>query len=81
MEYESDAPDSDDGSICNLDYPDGPEDDVECCIVATFSEELGIPCQKPHPYVADTWTTGDLPPPPRVAGSTKRSPAGPVDAS
>ena len=34
MEYESDPPDSDDES-------------VECCIVATFSEELGSPCQNP----------------------------------
>ena len=47
MEYESDQPDSDDESICDLDDPDGPEDGVECCIVATFSEELGIPCQNP----------------------------------
>ena len=44
MEYESDPPDSDNESICDLDDPDGPEDGVECCIVATFSEELGIPC-------------------------------------
>ena len=43
MEYESDPPDSDD----DLDDPHGPEDDVECRIVATFSEELGIPCQNP----------------------------------
>ena len=58
MEYESDPPDSDNESICDLDDPDGPEDGVECCIVATFSEELGIPCQNldcpryipiPHP--------------------------------
>ena len=47
MEYESDPPDSDDESICDLDDPEGPEDSVECCIVATFSEELGIPCQNP----------------------------------
>ena len=47
MEYESDPPDSDDESICDLDDPDGSEDGVECCIVATFSEELGIPCQNP----------------------------------
>ena len=47
MEYESDPPDSDDESMCDLDDPDGPEDGVECCIVATFSEELGIPCQNP----------------------------------
>ena len=47
MEYESDPPDSDDEYICNLDHPEGPEDSVECCIVATFSEELGIPCQDP----------------------------------
>ena len=47
MEYESDPADSDDESICDLDHPDGSEDGVECCIVATFSEELGIPCQNP----------------------------------
>ena len=47
MEYESDPPDSDDESICDLDDPEGPEHSVECCIVATFSEELGIPCQNP----------------------------------
>ena len=47
MEYESDPPDSDEESICDLDDPDGSEDGVECCIVATFSEELGIPCQNP----------------------------------
>ena len=46
-EYESNPPDSDDESICDLDDPDGPEDGVECCIVATFSEELGISCQNP----------------------------------
>ena len=47
MEYESDPPDRDDESICDLDDPEGPEDSVECCIVATFSEELWIPCQNP----------------------------------
>ena len=47
MKYESDPPDSDDESICDLDDPDGQEDGVECCIVATFSEELGIPCKNP----------------------------------
>ena len=47
MEYESDPPDSDDESICDPDDPDGSEYGVECCIVATFSEELGIPCQNP----------------------------------
>ena len=58
MEYESDPPDSDDESICDLDDPDAPEDSVECCIVVTFSEELATPCQNrdcpmsipiPHP--------------------------------
>ena len=29
MEYESEPPDSDDESICDLDDPDGPEDGVE----------------------------------------------------
>ena len=55
MEYESDPPDSDDESICGLGWnpsPDPLEDSVECCIVATFTEELGIPCQNPdcHRY-------------------------------
>ena len=48
---ESDPPDSDDESICGLDgnpTPEPPEDVVECCIVATFSEESGIPCQNPE---------------------------------
>ena len=45
MEYESDPPDSDYESICELDDPEGPEDSVECFAVATASEELGIPCQ------------------------------------
>ena len=47
MEYESDPPESDDEGICDLDGPECSEDGVECCIVATFSEELGIPCQNP----------------------------------
>ena len=47
MEYQSDPRDSDDESICLLDDPEGPEDSVECCIVGTFSEQLGIPCQNP----------------------------------
>ena len=50
MEYESDPPDSDDESICGLGghpSPDPLKDSVECCIVATFTEELGIPCQNP----------------------------------
>ena len=61
MEYESDPPDSDDESICRLGGnppPDPLEYSVECCIVATFTEESGIPCQNldcpryipiPHP--------------------------------
>ena len=47
MEYESGPPDSDNESSCDLDDPDGPEDCVECCIVATFFQELEIPCQNP----------------------------------
>ena len=50
MEYESDPPDSDDESICGLGgnaSPDRLKDSVECCIVATFTEEFGIPCQNP----------------------------------
>ena len=61
MEYESDAPDSDDESIGRLGgnpSPDPLEDSLECCIVATFTEESGIPSQNtdcpryipiPHP--------------------------------
>ena len=40
MEYESDPPDSDDESICDLDDPDGSEDGVECCMVATFCRRV-----------------------------------------
>ena len=50
MEYESDPRDSDDDSIFRLGgnpSPDPLEDSVECCIVATFTEELGIPCENP----------------------------------
>ena len=50
IEYESDPPDSDDESTCGLcanPSPDPLEDRVECCIVATFNEESGIPCQNP----------------------------------
>ena len=49
MEYESDPPDSDDESIYTGAGPlsDSPEDSRECCLVATFTEELGIPCQNP----------------------------------
>ena len=50
MEYECDPPDSDAESTCRLGgnaSPDPLEDSVECCIVATFTEELGIPCQNP----------------------------------
>ena len=47
MEYESNPPNSDDESICDVDDPDGSEDGVECCIVTTFSKELGIPYQNP----------------------------------
>ena len=46
MEYESSPPDSDDESICNLGgcpSPDPLQDSVECCIVATFTKELGNP--------------------------------------
>ena len=46
-EYESDPLDSDDESICNLRGCPSPhplEDNAECCIVATFTRELGIPC-------------------------------------
>ena len=47
MENESDPPDSDDESI--YDPAAGPspnpvEDNLEFCIVATFTKELGIPC-------------------------------------
>ena len=50
MEYEYDPPDSDDDSICRLfgnRSPDPLENSVECCIVATFAEESGIPCRNP----------------------------------
>ena len=50
MEYESDPLDSDDESIGRLGgnpSPDALEDSVEWCIVATFTEESGIPCQNP----------------------------------
>ena len=50
MEYESGPRDSDDESICGLGgnpSPDPLEDSAVCCIVATFTEELGIPCQNP----------------------------------
>ena len=46
MEYESAPPDSDDESICRLGGSPSPhplEDSVECCIVAPFTEESGIP--------------------------------------
>ena len=39
------------------------------------------PLPPPHPYVADPWTTGDLPPPPPVPGGTTRSPPGPAGVS
>ena len=50
MEYESDPTDSDHESI--YDAGAGPssallEQSVECCIVATFTKELGIPCWNP----------------------------------
>ena len=38
------------------------------------------PLPPPHPYMADPWTTGDLPPPP-VPGGTTRGPPGAADAS
>ena len=45
MEYESDPPYSDDESICRPGgnpSPNPVKDSVECCIVATLTEELGI---------------------------------------
>ena len=75
MEYESDPPDSDDECICDLDDPDGPEDGVECCILATFSEELGIPCQNPDcPMYIPIPHPSSVPDPSRESGT----PSGPL---
>ena len=50
MEYDSDPSDSDDESMYDAGagpLPDPMEDSVGCCIVATFSKELGIPRENP----------------------------------
>ena len=50
MQHTCDPPKIDDESIYDLGGGSsaGPmEDSVECCIVATFTDELGIPCHNP----------------------------------
>ena len=83
MKYESDPPDSDDESICRLGgnpSPDRLEDSVECCIVATFTEESGIPCQNPDcPRYQSIPHPSSIPDPSRESGppSGPSSDAGP----
>ena len=77
MEYESDPTDSDDESMCGLVGNPSPhrlEESVECCIVATFTQELGIPCQNP-----DCPTYQPIPHPSSIPDPSRESgpPSGP----
>ena len=72
LESESDPPDSEDESICRLGGNPSPgplEESVECCIVANFIEESGIPCQNPDcPRYQPIPPTSSIPDPSRESG-------------
>ena len=80
MEYEYDPPDSGDGSICKKggnQSPDPLEDSVECCIVAKFTEESGIPCQNPDcPRYISIPHPSSIPDPSRESGPPSGPSAG-----